>query len=224
MTHFGLLMFLGQLACNYTLVKKDDLEELQEDDDTNVDDTADDSAAGCPSEVPEDYQFLWDCDNAEGCSGKVYRYATGVSTSNGSLTAEEQWFVFEGPGAYCVDRFEISGQASTYDPTTFNCSQCEEIYEVTWRLVDSQCGWNWSSTFADQESDEQVYRGYLMFDTHDAFGNRNPDNAMLVIGAPTNGGSYAPMPDYGRGTATPTGSEDGPPEDYEWASGGDCYQ
>jgi hypothetical protein len=224
MKRFAIGLVCFGMACNYTLVKKDELEDLQQDSDDTIQDTALDDEAGCPPEVPTDYQYLWDCENSEGCSAKVYRYATGLSTSDGTLTASEQWFVFEGPGLYCIDKFEINGTASDYDPTTFNCSQCEEIYQVTWRLVDGQCGWNWSSTFADQESAEQVYQGYIMFDTHDAFGNRNPDNAMLVIGAPTNGNGYAPMPDYGRGTAIPSGSDDGPPEDYEWASNGDCYQ
>lgn len=223
MNRIWTILYLG-IGCNYTLKleKKDDGTDDTQD---SLIDTGDDDLGGCPSEVPAAYEFLWDCENSEGCSGKVYRYGVGESTAEGEFIAQEQWFVFEGPGLYCIDTFDIRGTASSYDPTTFNCSQCEEIYEVTWRLVDAQCNWNWSSTFADQESSEQIYQGYFMFDTHDAFGNRNPDNAMLVIGAPTNGNGYAPMPDYGRGIASPQDSSiDGPPEDYEWASSGDCYQ
>jgi hypothetical protein len=227
-----LLMGLSLLVAGCTDEKASDEDDspgsLFEDD--TAEPTESDSA--CPPEVPEEYQYLWDCE-ANSCDGSlVYHRGVGSSTADGGFSVTEQWFVFDGNSS-CIDTFEIVGSASDYNPSNFNCSNCEEIFEIHWNLVESQCNWNWSSTFADQESEEQSYYGFLMFDTHNAFGDRNPDDAVLVLGAPVNGGSYAPFGDYGRGTAVPVGDgvdingdggTDFYPADLEWANSGSCYQ
>ena len=86
------------------------------------------------------------------------------------------------------------------------------------------CGVIWGGIFfgQDGQSEEAPYDGFLMFDTHTAFGDRNEDNGALVVGAPVLGNSYFPKPDWARGTATPSGAEDGPPEDYVYVNAGSC--
>jgi len=205
----------------------DDDDASAEGDDTGGSIFPDDSGSsddGCPDEVPEEYQYLWDCEN-NSCDGYlVYHHAVGESTES-DITAVEEWFVFSGGGEWCKDTFEITGDVSQINPETYSCSQCEEIFEVNWTLTESNCGWSWGTTFNDEDNDNQKYYGFLMFDTHNAFGDRNPDDAMLVIGAPVNlsKSTYSLLSDYARGTATPTGSNDGPPEDYVWANTGTCY-
>ena len=191
------------------------------------------SESGCPADVPEDYLFLWDCENAEGCSSKLYRYAIGESDASGNISLTEQWFLFNGPDDYCIDTFQIEGEWLDVTPETFDCSSCEGVYEVQWELTESQCGIMWSSLFGDQEpnpEDPQTYSGYLLLDTHTAFRMRNEDYGVLVKAAP--GGN-----DYGRGTAIPTdpnavGPDETDPnageqqaEEYEWTTQpGICLQ
>ena len=201
--------------------------ETSSENEEQTETESDVTESGCPPEVPEEYQYLWDCEQTSCDPGayKVYHYAEGSSTADGSFSATEKWFVFDG-SSYCIDTFEIDGQAVETNPSTFDCSFCEEIFEINWRLTDSQCGWIWSKTFADQESEDQNYYGFLMFDTHASLtGERNEDNKILVVAAPVNRveNTYSPNNDYGRGTATPTSEVDGMPEDYVWASSGDCY-
>ena len=201
-------------------------------DDTSADsesstDTDEVNASGCPDDVPEQYQYLWDCEakNCDPGKSMVYHYAEASSKANGDFSAIEKWFVFDG-SSYCIDTFEITGQSVETNPSTFDCSFCEEIFEVHWQLTDSQCGWIWSNTFAEQENDDQRYYGFLMFDTHTSLTDeRNPDNEILVVAAPVNmaEGVYDPINDYGRGTAIPTSDVDGMPEDYIWANSGACY-
>ncbi len=95
---------------------------------------------------------------------------------------------------------------------------------MSWELSGANCGVIWGGVFfgRDGSSEEPPYDGFLMFDTHNAFGGRNEDNAMLVIGAPIFGGSYYPNVDYARGTASPTSAEDGPPSDYVYVNQGAC--
>ena len=191
--------------------------------------------SNCPNEVPEEFRYTWDCLSTDCDGSMVYRYAEGASISNGSISLRENWFVFDGVQP-CVDTFEIEGQEATdVNPDLFGCPSCERIFEITWTLTDSQCGLNWTNTFAKQESEDQIYVGYLLMDTHARVSfdeevplERSEDYSVIVSAAPVNvaEGTYAPIPDYALGTATPSTADDGigAPEDYIWSSRGDCYQ
>ena len=180
----------------------------------------------CPEEVPEQYQYLWDC-SASTCDGGVFAVhaGTGSTSEAGLLTASEQWFLFWSEDEYCIEEFEIGGPTSPYEPASFNCSGCVEIYEAEWEMnTDNACSLLWGAVFIDDyDNAEGPFSGYLMFDTHNAFGSRNEDNKMLVVSALVSGSSYHPNADYGRGTAIPTTDNDGPPQDYEWVSNGACW-
>lgn len=193
-----------------------------------------DNGSNCPNSVPEEYRFTWNCLNTDCAGATVYRYAQGQSDQNGNIQVEEKWFVFDGIQP-CVDTFQISGLASDINTDQFGCTTCERIFEVSWDLQDAQCGWNWKSTFADQESDEQSYYGFLMMDTHHRVSfdegaplERYEDNVIHLVGAPVNlaEGVYDPIPNYATGVAIPNTSNDeiGAPEDYTWVSEGSCYQ
>ena len=105
----------------------------------------------------------------------------------------------------CIESFTINGRASDYDPETFKCSTCEEIYEVTWDMVSGNtCNFLWGYTFiGNKDIADGPFDGFLMFDTHNSFGTRNEDNAALVVSAMlnTNATSYYQDRDYGKGTA-----------------------
>lgn len=205
--------------------------------DQETDNTDNADGSGCPSVVPEQYWFLWDCENSEGCNGKLYRYGEGESFEDGSFEVTEQWFVFNGPGDYCVDTFSITGQWDDREPSTYGCASCEGMYEVYWEIQESQCGVLWSPFFADQAAetpDGQEYYGYILLDTHGGWDIRNEE--MLVTASPVNGNQYAPNFNYARGTATPTYEgatpvgeadpmkEEQQPAEYKWANTGDCLQ
>lgn len=182
--------------------------------------------APCPDTVPEEYRYLWDCE-ANSCDGNpiLYNYGVGSSTADGGFSAEEKWYIFGG-GTECMDVFTIEGDWSEIDPVNFRCSECEEIFQVTWELTSGNtCGLVWGSLFVDDRDDaEGPFSGFLLFDTHNAFEDRNEDNAALVIGAPGKGGTYYPNPNYGRGEAVPEAADQpiGPPESYEWTGPGTC--
>ena len=215
--------------------------------DQNNNDTDNVDGSGCPEVVPEQYRFVWDCENSEGCAAKLYRYGVGESFADGSFQVTEQWFSFEGPGTYCVDTFSITGEWDAREPATFGGGTAEELFEITWEMADSQCGLIWSPMFADQEADDpvtQTYGGFMMFDTHNAWSVRNEDYEMLLIAAPVNGNEYAPNSNYARGTVTPTDPDHAEPAhqedgnwccedplsgtfqaaEYVWANSGDCLQ
>lgn len=187
---------------------------------------AEGGAAPCPDIVPEEYRFIWDC-ALNSCPGGplIYNYATGESDASGALTVAEQWFVFSA-GEACVDTFEITGQLSDLDPNELRCSGCEVVYEVEWTMATgNSCGLAWGGLFIDDNDNvEGPYSGYLMFDTHTAFGDRNPENAALVVGSPVEGRTAFLNPNWGRGTATPAAADQaaGPPESYAWTNGGLC--
>ena len=204
--------------------------------DTAAGDTAGASVnnSNCPDEVPEDYRYTWDCLSTDCDGSMVYRSATGASISDGSISLTENWFVFDGASP-CIDTFQIEGNAVDMNPDIFGCPSCERVFEVYWTLTESQCGLNWTNTFAEQESEDQIYFGYLLLDTHQRVSfdedvplERYEDNSIIISGAPVNQavGTYNPIPDYALGTAVPNTADDGigAPEDYVWASRGDCYQ
>lgn len=182
--------------------------------------------ANCPPEVPEAYRDLWACKT--GCDGDtvLYHYGKGSSDEDGNITVEEKWFFFEPSGDsvdWCFDTFDITGGPTTYDVATFNCDSCETIFEIKWDMTtDNQCSLLWGYLFfgKDHKEEDPPYNGYMLMDTHNSFGDRNPDGNMIVYGYPVLGGSYYDVHsgDYGRGTALPTSEVDGPPEEYEWAS------
>lgn len=228
---------LGLAACGD---KADEDEDEEGSDDTGGDDgggegsgegSGDDggTTTGCPDEVPEEYRYIWDCEAAS-CDGPMlYRYGVGSSDASGELAVVEQWFMFNGGGDSCIDTFEIEGDWSEIDPTTFNCSECERAFEVSWEQTSQDCGVIWGAIFygEDGQSEEAPYDGFLMFDTHSPFGNRNPDEAALVVAAPVLGGSYYPKPDWARGTASPTATdpESGDEyvsEDFVYVNSGSC--
>lgn len=187
----------------------------------------------CPNEVPPEHRYTWDCLNVDCDGSSVYRAGSGASIENGEISMTERWFVFDGI-QHCIDTFEITGVESDTNPELFGCSGCERIFEVTWTLTDMQCNLNWSSTFAEQESEEQIYVGYLLFDTHQrvSFDDSVPlerfeDDFFVISAAPVNveQNAYAPIPDYATGSATPSGEDGiGVPEEYVYASAGTCYQ
>jgi hypothetical protein len=172
-------------------------------------DTGGNPESGCPSDVPEKYQYLWDCENEQpgpngACSSKLYRYGVGESTQSGDFTITEKWFSFTGANDYCVDTFQITGNWSTLTPETGGCSTCESIYEVQWTIQDAQCGVMWDPFFADQPSsspEEMHYTGYLTFDTHEIWALVNEDYGALVISKPTGGTANS---NYAFANATPT--------------------
>ena len=189
--------------------------------------------SNCPDEVPEELRYTWDCLN-EDCGGStLYRLGSGASIANGTISLTEQWFMFDGVQP-CIDTFEITGVESDTNPELFGCSGCERIFEVQWTLTDMQCNINWGSTFAEQESEEQVYVGYLLLDTHHRVSfdetvpfERYEDNLVVISAAPVNiaQNAYSSIPDYAAGVATPSGEDGiGVPEEYSYSSNGTCYQ
>lgn len=216
--------------------------------DNNSQDTDNVDGSGCPADVPEEFRYLWDCENEEGCATKLYRYGVGESFEDGTIQITEQWFAFDGPGAYCIDTFEITGNWDSREPGTFQSPTSEELFEITWTMVDNGCSEIiWSPLFADQPADDpatQTYGGFMIFDTHNSWGVRNEDYAALVISAPINAGQYVKDSNYASGTVTPTGEhepameqdENGDwccedplagefqPSEYVWANSGACLQ
>lgn len=229
-----LILVLGLIACG----DKETTEEGTSVFDASNNDTDNVDGSGCPSVVPEEYRFLWDCENtSEDCSAKLYRYGVGESFEDGSFEVTEQWFLFNGPSDYCVDTFTITGQWDDRTPNTFGCADCEKMYEVYWDMQDSQCEVIWSSFFADQEASDptaQSYYGFILLNTHGGWDIRSEN--MLVMASPVNGNQYAPNGNYGRGVATPTYEgavpvgeadpmiDDIQPSTYVWTNTGDCLQ
>ena len=72
----AVLLFL--VACGYQVK----IEKKEADTSAEIPENTSD----CPDEVPEEYQYVWDC-NKENCDGSalVYRYTTGESSDDKSL-------------------------------------------------------------------------------------------------------------------------------------------
>lgn len=227
--HFSLLLSSSLLisACAEDKGESSsDTGPTSDSDDEDGGDDGDTNSAPCPDEVPEEYRYLWDCSASTCDSGEVFAVHTGTGSSSeaGLLDTTEQWFLFWDRDTYCIEEFSLGGPTSAYDPASFNCSGCEEIYEVEWEMTtDNACGLSWGSVFVDDSDVDSPFSGFLMFDTHNAFGDRNEDNKMLVVSAPVTDGYYYPNADYGRGTANPSSKVDGPPTDYHWVSNGSCW-
>ena len=234
MTRQTLLLFslLAATACGG--------DDKGETDDTGAAAGGDDGTAdtlwdgnNCPDEVPEEYRNLWSCKT--GCDGDqvLYHWGVGSSDEDGNITVEEKWFFFDprsdGDVDWCVDTFEITGKVSTdYSVSTFNCDSCESIFEITWDMTSGNaCSLQWGYLFFGKDFKEKdpPYSGYMLMDTHNSFGDRNPDGNMIVYGYPIAGNNYFDIHqgDYGRGTALPTSDVDSIPEDYEWTSQPVCF-
>jgi hypothetical protein len=181
----------------------------------------------CPDTVPTAYLEEWDC-SLETCNGSAmsYHYATAASTKEGGFVATEQWFLFFEDGTHCIDTFEISGTTDSAGAGAYGCTDCEELYAVTWTLSeDNDCGFDYPKAFfaSMSEPPDPPFSGGLMFDTHDDAGARLAEGSMRVMAAPIHESTYVLETGYGTGTSTPTGTTNGPPQDYVWASRGSCW-
>ena len=218
-----IVLFFG--ACGYQVK----IEKKEEDTSADVVE----NLSECPDEVPEEYQFVWDC-TKENCEGSaiVYRHTTGQSADDGTLALTQQWFVFDGV-ASCVDTFTINGILTDLNPDVFDCSTCELVYEVQWTMTESNCQINWGPNTFKQENDAMVYDGFIVMDTHSrTFDSsdedgliRNPDGNMNVFEWPVNSDTGEANKMVGTGTALSITEESDFPETYLWTNGsGDCYQ
>ena len=185
----------------------------------------------CPDDVPEDVASLWDC-QLNTCDDKYdsiyYILGFGESTAEGIVLTEQFW-VFTRDRGWYVDTFEIVGELPDdgTNVSTFNCDSCEEIWKYQRTYTDSETGYGWTRTFNDKGNELGVFNGYMMLDTHTAFGDRNPDDAALVYAVHFDSDWDdwdKGRSEWGRGTATPTSAEDGPPETYRYRSpSGSCF-
>lgn len=183
-------------------------------------------SSDCPDEVPEQYKNIWDC-STEACGAPVlYRYGIGSSEADGTIRLEETIFFFEAPGVWCSDTFVVEGEYSPIDPLTFNCSECDEIWDVSYTMdTGNSCGLAWGGLFMQGSSSEQgPFYAMMMFETHGALTGRNEGNAMQVNACTSDSatGGCQPNRDYAEGTANPTTAEDTWPHDYEYASAPMC--
>lgn len=217
-------------ACGVSLDEKEtEDQDTAAGQDTN---SQTENLSDCPDEVPDTYRYVWDCQSANCGGAMVYRYGEGLTEDNGDLSVSEKWFIFEPGGNYMVDTFEIQGQFTDINESTFGLSGYEEKYEIWWTISEQQSNWDWKSSFADQENDNEAYYGYLLLDTYNVLSQeRHPDNAVMLVGVPVNIGDneYSLLNPYAVGTASPVG-EDGDIDnpfvatDFVWASDGACYQ
>lgn len=185
----------------------------------------------CPDDVPEEVALLWDC-QANGCDDDedtiYYRLGYGESTGD-TLTLTEEFWVFNRDREWWVDSFLVEGSPpeDSTNVSSFDCDSCEEIwkYQRTW--IESQTGYGWTRTFNDKDNERGVFNGYMMFDTHTAFGDRNPEDAALVYAVHFDSDWDdwdKGRSEWGRGTASPTSEADGPPETYWYKSpSGSCF-
>ncbi len=205
-----------------TVAGTDDTGEGAEDTDWPED-------QNCPDGTPEEYELIWDC-SMNTCDSRddiiVYKLAWGASTETG-IEVTEQFWVFDEDKDWCVDEFELVGEPETeWNVDTFNCTTCEQIWRVERTHTVQDCGYGWTSTLNDKGNDSGVFNAVIMFDTHNSFGDRNPDDASLVymVNFDSDWDDWDKgRSEWARGTNSPTSSEDGPPEDVSWVSSGACY-
>lgn len=213
-------------------------------DDTGSDTDTTDTDTGTESTtsverlgVPEKYEILWNttegCETSNGPGIQVYWHtgdAVTTELSNGrfKLEATETWYWFNGNNSLsdCKDTWRITGESITTDYALLGCAGCEEAYSFRRELVESSCGVSYHQIFAYDEDmeapDEQVYDGYLLFDTHNEFNDEpNQNNKMLVVARfrrPDN--AYGGNNDYGLSGMSYRYADDpvvqGPPGEYEW--------
>ncbi|HCH63215.1 MAG TPA: hypothetical protein DFR83_10450, partial [Deltaproteobacteria bacterium] len=175
----------------------------------------------CPESVPAEYRDTWDC-TASTCPGGtiVYHYGSGSSDSTDQISVTEKWYLFS-ESSSCMDVWDLSGERSPIDPTTFGAPGAETVWEVEWTLqTGNACGVAWGGLFAPGfEGLEGPFSGFIQLDTHSELDNsRNEDNAVLVSADVLDDGRLVHNVNFARGTATPMSTEDGPPERYEWVS------
>ena len=210
-----LLAVLGLLGCNGST----------ETDDSDTD-TDTDTAPDFHPLVPEEYRYLWNtegCETDDGMGATVYRYAVDGRSDGEKFSVTEQWFWFfpeEGWDADCVDTFTMTGDLASFDYGQLGCSGCEEAYQVTRTLTESNCSINYSTLFGYEEPEDiTVFEGVLMFDSFTPNEQPNEDNKMLVIsGTRVKGNSYSMDIDYARGHAYGDNTDYFPPglASYDW--------
>jgi hypothetical protein len=196
-------------------------------DDSDIDtDTDTDTAPDYHPLVPEEYRYLWNtegCETNNGPGASVYRYSKDAVSDGSAFSATEQWFWFfseEGWANDCVDTFTLTGSWANFDYGQLGCTGCEEAYEVTRVLSDSNCNMGYSTMFGYEEPEDiSSFEAILMFDSFTPNETPNEDNKMLVISAAlVPGVGYFRDVDYARGHAF--GQEDDyfppGPASYDW--------
>ena len=225
----------GSLECGPGTHAEDDIcVPGDEETDTDTDDPGDD---GHPL-APEQYKWLWNvegtCETWNNRDGnQVYILAENVRVeADNSMSGQEKWYWFwagEGWEGDCVDTFEVTGQPIGLDKAQYQCSQCEETFEVSRKLIESTCDINynyylisfdWKDGFPDSDPKDS-YGAIMLLDTLNPNGNPNEDNKMLVVQAKAlEDGSFSPESvdnDFARGHAIPDdASQPGPPGTYDW--------
>lgn len=207
---------------------------VSDSDDT---DTDTDAPPGGHPLAPENYKWLWnvegDCETRGKRKGnQVYILAEDVRVeADGTLSGTEKWYWFmagEGWEGDCVDTFEVTGVPKSVDKAQYQCSQCEESYEFSRKLVGDTCGRNYDYFLLafdwddwEDPGDVEAYNALVLMDTLNPNGNPNEDNKMLLVQAKADvDGNYQPDwvdNDFARGHAVPDDpSEPGPPGTYDW--------
>jgi hypothetical protein len=206
--------------------------------DTDTDETDTDVGDGSHPMAPEKYKWLW---NVEGScetygsrqGNQVYILAEDVQVDeSGMLSGQERWYWFqagEGWEGDCVDTFQITGSPFGVDKAQYQCSQCEEVYEVSRVLTEANCelnynyfliGYDWSDGFPDSTRLES-YSALLLMDTLNPNGEANEDNKMLLLQAKADqDGQISPAHldnDFATGHAIPNeAGQPVPPGTYDW--------
>jgi hypothetical protein len=236
------LLFLSLVYCGGDLVCGEGTHEEngvcvpgEEETDIDTDTDEDDGSHPLP---PDQYKWIWNtegtCETWNNRTGnQVYIYATDVRiTAEGALSGTEKWYWFwEGEGweGDCVDTFEVTGTTTAIDFEQYRCSQCEESYEISRKLIDSQCGhsydrhlisYDWSDGWKDP-GEIDAYPALAMFDTLTPNGNVNEDNKMLFVHLKADAeGELNPDSvdgDFAVGHAIPDDAEQvGVPGTYDW--------
>lgn len=193
-----------------------------------TEETGEDTESDVHPLVPEEFGLLWNTEGCETQDGKdgsqVYWHVTDAAIdASGQFTATERWYWFHSePGwaSDCVDTWSIEGEFATFDYGMLGCSQCEEGYEYTRTLTDSQCSITYYSLFSlekEERPDDEIYEGMLLMDTMGPLGNLN-ERTLVVNGALTPGG-YSMNYNYAWGAWTPNNADEptpGEPGAYSW--------
>jgi len=204
--------------------------------DPEEEDTGEDTDDGTHPMVPDEYKYLWNTDDPctvwGGTEGhRVYILATDVrAEADGSISGTERWFwFFNEPGwdDDCVDTFTLSGQTRAEDYGQYECSQCEEGFEITRTLSEDNCSnsytahmfaWDWQNW---DDPGDLPYVALLMMDTLSPNGNPNEDNKALMVQAKSDTSGEISQSsidnDFATGHAFPdNAASPGPPSSYDW--------
>ena len=226
----------GTLECGPGTFEKDGVCVPGEEDTGGDTDTGEDDG-GHPL-APEKYKWIWNvegtCETYGNRTGnQVYILAEDVRvTADGTLSGTEKWYWFqagEGWEGDCVDTFTLTGKPKGVDKGQYQCSQCEEVYEVERVLTDASCSLNynyflysydWKEGFPSSTPADS-YGAVFLMDTLNPNGQPNEDNKMLMVHLEeTEDGQWITGyvdNDFARGHAVPDdASVPGPPATYDW--------